>query len=69
MVSLRRCTKITNAGIAALTLSGSLRSLNISGVINTGPAALKALATSCTCAVLSVMASAVLFSASGTVHS
>lgn len=47
VVSLRRCTKVTDVGIAALTLSGKLRSLNVSGIAHIGPASLKALATSC----------------------
>ena len=47
VASLRRCTKITNVGLAALTLSGSLRSLNISGIAAVGPALMKALADSC----------------------
>ena len=47
VASLRRCTKITNVGLAALTLSGSLRSFNISGIAAVGPALMKALADSC----------------------
>ncbi|CAL8469688.1 g9229 [Coccomyxa elongata] len=47
VVSLRRCTKVTAVGIAALTLSGKLRSLNVSGIGHIGSASLKALATSC----------------------
>lgn len=46
-VSLRRCTKITNVGLVALTLSGSLRSLNVSGISAVGPPVMKALADSC----------------------
>ncbi|EIE21398.1 RNI-like protein [Coccomyxa subellipsoidea C-169] len=46
-VSLRRCTKVTDVGVAALTLSGKLRSLNMSGIAHVGPASIKALATSC----------------------
>jgi hypothetical protein len=46
-VSLRRCTKVTNVGLAALTLSGSLRSLNVSGIAAVGPPVMKALADSC----------------------
>ena len=51
-VSLRRCTKLTDVGIAALVLSGKLRSLNVSGISHVGPASLKSLATSCTYAHL-----------------
>ena len=47
VASLRRCTKITNVGLAALTLSGSLRSLNVSGISAVGPPLMKALADSC----------------------
>lgn len=46
-VSLRRCTKVTTVGLAALTLSGSLRSLNVSGISAVGPPLMKALADSC----------------------
>ena len=46
-VSLRRCTKVTSVGLAALTLSGSLRSLNVSGIAAVGPPVMKALADSC----------------------
>lgn len=46
-MSLRRCTKVTDVGIAALVLSGKLRSLNVSGIAHVGPASLKALVTSC----------------------
>ena len=45
--SVRRCAKMTNVGLAALTLSGSLRSLNVSGISAVGPALMKALADSC----------------------
>jgi hypothetical protein len=38
---------VTDVGIAALVLSGKLRSLNVSGIAHVGPASLKALATSC----------------------
>ena len=47
VASLRRCTKMTNVGLAALTLSGSLRSLNVSGISAVGPPLMKALADSC----------------------
>ena len=47
VASLRRCTKITSVGLAALTLSGSLRSLNVSGIAAAGPPLMKALADSC----------------------
>ena len=47
VASLRRCTKISNVGLAALTLSGSLRSLNVSGIAAAGPPLMKALADSC----------------------
>jgi hypothetical protein len=49
VVSLRRCTKVTDVGVAALSLSGKLRSLSMAGIPNVGHAALKALSTSCRC--------------------
>ncbi|CAL5228114.1 g11190 [Coccomyxa viridis] len=47
VASLRRCTKVTSVGLAALTLNGSLRSLNVSGISAVGPGLMKALADSC----------------------
>lgn len=46
-VSLRRCAKLTDAGIAELALAGTLRSLCVAGVPRMGPAAMQALAASC----------------------
>ena len=48
-VSFRRCTKLTDKGLAALAQSGTLRSLNVALVPRVGPATLKALAARCRC--------------------
>ena len=46
-VSLRRCAKLTDAGLAELALGGTLRSVCVAGVPRMGPAAMQALAASC----------------------
>ena len=57
-VSLRRCAKLTDEGLAELALGGTLRSLCVAGVPRMGSAALQALAAACRRAALSTRAPA-----------
>ena len=50
-VSLRRCAKLTDDGLAELALGGTLRSLCVAGVPRMGSAGLRALAAACRCEV------------------